>query len=209
MTDQPTGLPPQAPPSQPVTPPPAAPLPPQNQVGAAPQYPAPQYAPQQPVAQPYGYVPGAGRPGPAPGIYFANNLPRFVAYLIDGFILSVVIWASWFVIGLLAAILAQGSDSLGGIVVLIGMIAVGVVALLWFPYWWSRNGQTPGLKVMHLKVVRESDGGTLSFGGGFLRLIGYWISAFVFYIGFLWILVDNRRQGWHDKIAHTYMIEVP
>jgi uncharacterized RDD family membrane protein YckC len=28
----------------------------------------------------------------------------------------------------------------------------------------------------------------------------------LFFLGFLWIFVDRRRQGWHDKIANTYVI---
>jgi uncharacterized RDD family membrane protein YckC len=28
----------------------------------------------------------------------------------------------------------------------------------------------------------------------------------LFFLGFLWILIDNRRQGWHDKMAGTCVI---
>ena len=39
-----------------------------------------------------------------------------------------------------------------------------------------------------------------------LRLIGYIISAIPLSLGFLWIAIDGRRQGWHDKFARTYVI---
>ena len=26
-------------------------------------------------------------------------------------------------------------------------------------------------------------------------------------LGFLWIVFDQKRQGWHDKIAGTYVVE--
>jgi uncharacterized RDD family membrane protein YckC len=29
----------------------------------------------------------------------------------------------------------------------------------------------------------------------------------VLYLGFIWILFDDRRQGWHDKIADTLVVE--
>jgi uncharacterized RDD family membrane protein YckC len=37
------------------------------------------------------------------------------------------------------------------------------------------------------------------------RFIGYFISGILF-LGFLWVLLDSRRQGWHDKIAGTFVI---
>jgi uncharacterized RDD family membrane protein YckC len=169
----------------------------------------------QPAAQPasaapqYGYVPASGRPGPAPGVYFASHPARLIAWILDGFILSIVAGILFFVITLVGALVAAGSNELGALVFLVGWVAAGVVGLVWYPYWWSKSGQSPGKKIMHLKVVRAENGELLSFGGGFLRLIGYWVSAVVFYIGFIWILVDNKRQGWHDKIAGTYVIEVP
>ena len=81
--------------------------------------------------------------------------------------------------------------------------------LVYFPYFWARGGQTPGMRTLHIKVVRDADGGPVSFGSAILRLIGYWINNLLFYIGFLWILVDKRRRGWHDLIAGTCVVEAP
>ena len=43
-------------------------------------------------------------------------------------------------------------------------------------------------------------------GQAILRYIGYIVSALALSIGFIWIAIDKRRQGWHDKIARTYVI---
>jgi len=40
-----------------------------------------------------------------------------------------------------------------------------------------------------------------------MRLLGYWINGFVFYIGFAWVLIDNRRRGWHDIVGGTVVIQ--
>ena len=53
--------------------------------------------------------------------------------------------------------------------------------------------------MLGVRVIR-TDGGRLRLKNAILRQIGYWISTF-FYLGFLWILIDNKRQGWHDKIG--------
>jgi uncharacterized RDD family membrane protein YckC len=57
---------------------------------------------------------------------------------------------------------------------------------------------------MGLLVVKTS-GSRLGLGGALVRWLGYWLSAILF-LGFLWILVDGRRQGWHDKLARTLVV---
>jgi uncharacterized RDD family membrane protein YckC len=44
-------------------------------------------------------------------------------------------------------------------------------------------------------------------GKAVLRLIGYFISGIVIWVGFLWILFDANKQGRHDKIAGTYVVK--
>ena len=57
---------------------------------------------------------------------------------------------------------------------------------------------------MGIRVVC-TDGTRVRFGNAIRRQIGYFISATLF-LGYLWILVDNRRQGWHDKLAGTMVV---
>jgi hypothetical protein len=56
-----------------------------------------------------------------------------------------------------------------------------------------------------IKVI-SSDGSPVSWGQAVLRYIGYIISGLVFALGFIWIAFDAQRQGWHDKIAKTYVV---
>ena len=58
-----------------------------------------------------------------------------------------------------------------------------------------------------LRVVMDKDGGPVTLGPAVLRLIGYWIDSLVFYLGFIWILIDSRRRGWHDLIAGTVVVQ--
>ena len=63
------------------------------------------------------------------------------------------------------------------------------------------------MKMMGIRVVRDRDGGPITSGQAILRLIGYWVSGLVFCLGYLWILIDKRRRGWHDLIAGTVVVE--
>jgi uncharacterized RDD family membrane protein YckC len=70
--------------------------------------------------------------------------------------------------------------------------------------FWVLAGRTLGKAALGLRVV-PMDGGPLRFRTAVLRALGYVVSAF-FMIGFAWIAVDRREQGFHDKIARTYVI---
>jgi uncharacterized RDD family membrane protein YckC len=83
-----------------------------------------------------------------------------------------------------------------------------VLTIAYYVVFWAWHGQTPGKMIMSVRVIR-TDGTGLSLGYSLLRYVGYIISGFFFGLGFLWIAFDARKQGWHDKIAATYVVKVP
>ena len=205
--------PPEVPPPTPVpaTPPPVAPPP----VAPPPTMPPSSPPPVAPQPAPYAAAPAAWQQtpaavGPAPGVSFAPHVGRLIAYIVDGFILSVIVV-------LLAIVLtpilgaAVASDNAGAIAggAFLYVFLILLLYLAYFPFFWARSGQTPGMRIFRLRVVRDADGGKISGGAAVLRLIGLWISFAVFYLGIIWILVDKRRRGWHDLIAGTCVVEVP
>lgn len=90
---------------------------------------------------------------------------------------------------------------LGAAIAVIGVgIAVG------YPIgFWVLLGQTPGKLLMGLRIARVT-GEPLTIRRAMLRYLGYWLSAIPLGLGFLWVLMDDRRQGWHDKLAGTYVV---
>jgi len=108
-------------------------------------------------------------------------------------------------VGLLARILGEIFWPLG----VLAALAIAAVAIGYFPFFWAYTGQTPGMSMMKIKVVRDSDGGPLTAGAAILRLIGFWVSHLVFYLGFIWIFVDKRRRGWMDLIGGTVVVTAP
>jgi uncharacterized RDD family membrane protein YckC len=146
--------------------------------------------------------------GPAPGVRFASHGPRLIAYIIDSILIGVIVVVATIVFGLVFAG-AVASDSAGAVVggTLLYVIVILAVSLAYFPWFWARGGQTPGMKMFRLRVVRDADGGQISGVSAVLRLFGFWVNSVVFYIGFIWIFVDKRRRGWHDLIAGTVVIE--
>jgi uncharacterized RDD family membrane protein YckC len=121
--------------------------------------------------------------------------PRLVAYVIDSLIIGGVS-------GLITSIFAAANNDL---VTMLGSLVVVVFVFWYYIYFWTTKGQTPGKLVMKIKVV-ATDGSQVTAGKAFLRVIGYLISNLIFALGFIWILFDTDKQGWHDKIAGTYVV---
>lgn len=146
--------------------------------------------------------------GPAPGVRFADHGARLLSYIVDVIILSVVIGV--IAIVFTAIIVGAATSDADAAAVLTGILLLAtilVVSLAYFPYFWLRGGQTPGMRLFGLYVVRDRDGGPIDTSQAILRLVGYWINGIVLYIGYAWILVDQRRRGWHDLIAGTVVVQ--
>ena len=137
--------------------------------------------------------------GPAPGVEWASPGARLVGYIVDLLVQFGLTIALLFVGTILLAIFAP----LG----LIAYLAGALFLFLYFPYFWQKTGQTPGMRIMNIKVVSDKDGGPIGWGPAILRLIGYWISGIVFYIGYIWIFIDKRKRGWFDLLAGTVVVK--
>jgi uncharacterized RDD family membrane protein YckC len=120
---------------------------------------------------------------------------RVVAFIID----SVILYVVNLIVG---AVLSPSTAGRTGIQTLLGII--------YFTYFWSASslwpGQTVGDKLLSLRVVR-TDGSDLSIVQALIRYVGLFVSFLVIFIGVIWVAFDPNKQGWHDKIAGTYVVK--
>ncbi len=79
-----------------------------------------------------------------------------------------------------------------------------VVSIAYDVGFWMLVGQTPGKRLMGVLIVR-ADGQRLRLGNAIRRELAYVLSGILF-LGYLWILFDNKRQGFHDKLAGTIVV---
>lgn len=131
---------------------------------------------------------------------------RVLAYIVD----SVALFAISFVLGLAVGFTAAaiGGDPQGAGAANIATLIGYVIALVYFPYFWSHagNGRTVGMRLFGLKVVR-TDGSDLTATQAVIRLVGWFVASLPLLIGLIWVAFDKDKQGWHDKIASTYVIK--
>lgn len=151
--------------------------------------------------------------------HYAGFFSRSIAFAIDTVIVSIAfMFAAWFLSATVEALqtgplfdfLTRGLPGLKRIAgFLISPGATGLYAfisiLLYHVFFLSFAGQTPGKAVMGIRVI-PLRGGKMSLWRGTIRFIGYYISGFFIGLGFFWILIDDRRLAWHDKIARTCVV---
>jgi uncharacterized RDD family membrane protein YckC len=141
---------------------------------------------------------------------------RFVAFSTDKLILAMIGFMMFilgsvaFGLGISPSDLAEepeGFLALGMQVMVIYQAITIFLDMAYFTYFHGTTGQTPGKRLMGLRVVQDT-GEALTVGTAFLRWVGYIISFVPFFMGFLWAGADRRKQGWHDKIAGTVVIDL-
>lgn len=91
-------------------------------------------------------------------------------------------------------------------VVAIGYLATAVVIFFNYVYFYARRGQSFGKRFVGIRVIR-TDGEPIDYQTAVLRhIVGYPLAVLFFGLGMLWMLVDGKRQGWHDKLAKTIVV---
>lgn len=71
---------------------------------------------------------------------------------------------------------------------------------------WSIFGRTLGMAVIGIRMEETDRPGSVTLTRAILRYLGMYVSFIPFALGFLWVLVDGRRQGWHDKLGNTVVV---
>lgn len=75
-------------------------------------------------------------------------------------------------------------------------------------FWLTREA-TPGKMVIDARVVDARTGARLRLGQSLRRYLGYYVSTLPLGLGLIWVGIDPRKQGWHDKLAGTVVVRQP
>jgi uncharacterized RDD family membrane protein YckC len=132
---------------------------------------------------------------------------RGIAFAVDAAIVDLTALVVGVGVGLALSILSI-SDNLQVVLLACGGAAFVVWSVAYFAVFWSTTGQTPGNRLMHIRVCRE-DGAALSLRCSLLRFGALLLAALPLLAGFLTVLVDDRRRGLHDMLAGTVVLGDP
>ena len=94
----------------------------------------------------------------------------------------------------------------------VSILVVGItiaVAYLVVQMVFYAKSQTIGKAILGMKVISSIDGEPVGFWKMLLR---EWFakkaSGVICGLGYLWVLIDDKNRGWHDKIVDTYVIDI-
>lgn len=116
---------------------------------------------------------------------------RVGAYIVDGVVLFV-----------LFAVVGSGTSGDPSAANGLGLLIDVVYFVGLWTYW---NGQTLGNKLLGIRVVK-TDGSPVNLVTALVRYVGVILAAIPLLIGLIWVAFDREKQGWHDKIAGTYVV---
>jgi uncharacterized RDD family membrane protein YckC len=139
----------------------------------------------------------------------AGFISRFAAWLVDQLVLVVAFAVLGMFVQLVVTfsgrnIPALSSDKLAA---LFGTAWFAFMAsAIYMALFWYLFGSTLGQLLFGLRVVRSDGSRFLSLPQVVVRVLGFYLSMAVFFLGFLWILIDSGRRGWHDKLARTKVV---
>jgi len=134
-------------------------------------------------------VPQAEKVGP--DLDLAGVGQRLASYLVDAVVLSIIYIAMTFLFGvpIEEKAISGGEFPMTFYAVYVLTAAIGIG---YFTYFFG-NGQTPGMKLVEIKLIRADGVEPVGYKKGFFRWVGMEISGMVFLLGYIWILIDKRR----------------
>jgi uncharacterized RDD family membrane protein YckC len=140
---------------------------------------------------------------------YAGLVTRAIAYCID----IAAINAVAFVVGAAAALAASFVGGLPDVLDKVVIVLGGAVYLLWvvgyFATFWSTTGQTPGSRIMRIRVVDGGGADKIKPRRAIVRLVGLVLATIPLFAGFVIMLWDDRRRCLQDRMARTTVVHAP
>jgi uncharacterized RDD family membrane protein YckC len=100
---------------------------------------------------------------------------------------------------------AAGAAVGGGFILFYLLVFVAVIG--YQVYFWGTSGSTLGMRLFRLRVVDANTGGSIGITRAIVRWVMTIVNTWACYIGWIWVAFDPRKQGWHDKVANSVVLQ--
>jgi uncharacterized RDD family membrane protein YckC len=137
----------------------------------------------------------------------AGVLTRGLAFGLDLLIVNLAFSGLAAVLALIGSFFSGSGNGLSGFALALGGTAWILLGAFYLVVFWSLAGQTPGMRFFGIRLGVEGRG--LAPRRSVKRLLGLFLAALPFFLGFLGILFDERRRGWQDRMAGVDVLYEP
>jgi uncharacterized RDD family membrane protein YckC len=143
------------------------------------------------------------RPAAASAVPEAGIATRGVALALDAALLAIIFLTGTAVLDLVVSLFWKPRPAalVGGVMA----VAWLLLEVAYFVGFWSTAGQTPGMRLLHLRV-QDGAGSPPAVGHSLLRLAGLALAILLLFTGFLPALIDDRRRALQDFLAGTVVV---
>lgn len=142
--------------------------------------------------------------GEASPVAYGGFATRGVALTVDAALAAIILLTGTAVVRLVGSLVLHPHWSTAHVAALLAVAGL-LVDVLYFAGFWSTAGQTPGMRLMNLRVV-DSSGSPPGLGRSLVRLVGLALAILLLFTGFLPALVDDRRRALQDFLASTLVL---
>ena len=101
-----------------------------------------------------------------------------------------------------------GSRLSGASAAVMVIISLLLIAYVVAEFVFYAKGKSIGKAILGLQVVSSANGKPFTFWRMMFREILVKQASSVLMLGFIWILVDEKNRGWHDKILDSYVVDL-
>ena len=136
---------------------------------------------------------------------YAGVATRAFGLAVDVLLAQIIFLTGAALVGLVASLV--GDLRPAWLVAALGAAGWALVSGTYFVLFWTAAGQTPGMRLMHLRVS-DHRGQPPSLGRSVVRFIGLVLAIVPLFAGFLPVLFDDRRRGLQDFLAGTTVLYV-
>jgi uncharacterized RDD family membrane protein YckC len=133
----------------------------------------------------------------------AGIATRGVALAIDAALANLIVLVLAALIALIGSLVGEVRPK--WLVALLAAVGWAFVVGGYFVVCWSTTGQTPGMRLMGLRVVTYR-GQRVHFFRALIRLGGLVLAIIPLFLGFAPVLFDARRRALQDLLARTLVV---
>lgn len=139
---------------------------------------------------------------------YAGLATRSLAFAIDAAVINGVALLVGVVVGL-GLSLFDIPDGTRNLLLAVGAALTLAWTVSYFVVFWSANGQTPGNRIMQIRVQDARTGSPPTHRRALRRVLLLGISVLLLFIPTMLVLVDSRRRAMHDRVAGTVVVYAP
>jgi uncharacterized RDD family membrane protein YckC len=150
---------------------------------------------------------GPPKPVSRPPVY-AGVVTRAIAFAVD----AAIVYGAGALAGVafgLALSVVGTPDEVDNLLIGLGGFVYGLWTIGYFAAFWSATGQTPGNRLMRIRVRQSHKDEPLPLRRALVRFLGLFLAALPLLLGFLPILLNDRRRGLQDFLARSVVVHAP